>query len=248
MNPLRICLLFLLVVFISVRAGAQIKISDRFAGAKAKKKRMTARADAKKPKPPHWIFGIGWNVVDDNSKPFKRLLDIRHSWNIRPYPTQLFVERGRGNKMSYGGVFNFNIYKPGKIINGKDNGGSFLFFSWDAYAKYHLGRILPLKDWADVYIPMGVGYTLRFAPPNRSTFMLDLGLGANFWVKDWWGINVQSWAKFGLRSPIIRTSSNYLQHSIGLVFKFTKHDHKKFPFIHARYPWVHRKRPGMEKS
>lgn len=238
----------LLVVFISVKSTAQIRIHDRFAGKKAKKKRVVARADEKKPKPPYWMYGVGWNVVDDNSKPFKKLFDIRRSWNVRPYPTYIYVERGQKYGWSYGGIFNFNIYKPGKLINGKDNGGAFLFFSIDGYGKYHLDQKINFRPWADPYIVTGLGWTLRFAPPNRSTFMFDIGMGSNFWIKKWWGINVQSWAKFGLRSPLIRTSSNYLQHSIGVVFKITKQDRKKFPKIKPRYPWVHRKRPGTERS
>lgn len=193
-------------------------------------------------KPP-WIIGIGWNAVDDNSNAFKKLFDFRKSWNIRPYPTQLSVEK-QFNAWSYGGIFSFNKYKPGKNINGKDNPGSFLFFSLDGFAKYHLNYHLKIQDRYDIYVPVGAGYTLRFAPPNRSTFTFNLGMGCNFWIREWWGINVQSEAKFGLKAPLIKTPSNYLQHSVGFVIKFDNYGRQRFPFIHARYAWVHRKKIG----
>lgn len=193
---------------------------------------------------PPWIFGIGWNAVDDNSNAFKKLFDIRKSWNIRPYPTQLSVEKLYFKGWSFGGVFNYNQYRPGKTINGKDNSASYMFFSFDGFTKYHLNYHLRIQDRYDIYAPVGAGYTLRFAPPNRSTFTFNLGLGCNFWIREWWGINIQSVAKFGLKAPIIKTSSNYLQHSAGFVIKFDNYGRKRFPFIHARYPWVHRKKMG----
>lgn len=247
MNPFRIYLVVLSLFFFSASLDAQIRIHDKNKGRKPAKKKNLKRAGEKE-EPPYWIYGFGWNVVDDNSKPFKKLFDFRKSWNIRPYPTQLTIEKSHKYGLSYCGMFNFNIYKPGKIINGKDNTGSFLFFSIDALAKYHFKEHFRLQEWCDIYFPLGAGYTLRFAPPYRSTAMFDIGLGANFWIKKWVGINVQSLAKFGLRSPIIRTGSNYLQHSVGLVFKISKQDKKKFPSIKARYKWIHRKPLGHERN
>lgn len=234
---------FLFVIFASICADAQVK--NRNVG---KKKKSIVYNKNKKAEKPNWVFGIGWNVVDDNSYPFKKLFDIRKSWLIRPYPTQLIADRSYKNGFSLGGVFNFNMYKPSKLINGTIGGGSGLFFSLDFLAKYHLKEIINLPKWADPYLPFGTGYTLRFSPPHRNTFMLNMGVGANFWVyQEWIGINVQSLAKFGLKSPFLKTGSNYLQHSIGIVIKLFLDKKKKWPFIKPKYEWIHREKGGGER-
>jgi hypothetical protein len=234
MNPLRIFLLFFIFCIHAIKVNSQIITGDNFEG------RGRSR--------PEWIFGIGWNAVDDNSNAFKKLFDIRKSWNLRPYPSQLSVDRTNGGLLSYGAVFNFNQYRAGKLVYGKPLGGTFLFFSLDLNVKYHFGPLLRLPDRFDIYFPVGGGYTLRFAPPYISTGTFNVGLGGNYWILDWLGINLQSMAKFGMRSPIFKTASNYLQHSAGLVFNLTAFKKTKHPFVKPRYPWVHRKKIGRERT
>lgn len=231
------------MIFAALGASAQGKRSNV-----GKKKKPIVYNKNKKEEKPHWVFGLGWNVVDDNSHPFNKLFDIRKSWLIRPYPTQLIADRSSKNGFSLGGVFNFNVYKPSKLINGTIGGGSGLFFSLDFLAKYHLKEVIPLPKWADPYLPFGTGYTLRFAAPHRHTVMLNMGVGANFWIyEEWIGINVQSLAKFGMKAPIFKTGSNYLQHSIGIVVKLFLDKKKKWPFIKPKYPWVHRDKVSRER-
>ena len=40
-----------------------------------------------------WVVGGGWNVVDDDGRPFKSLFDVNKSWNIPPYPSRLFFQK-----------------------------------------------------------------------------------------------------------------------------------------------------------
>jgi hypothetical protein len=234
MNSSRILLLFCVFLFYAENVSSQISTGPDFEGNGLKRR-------------PEWIWGIGWNAVDDNSNAFGKLFDIRKSWNIRPYPTQLSVDRTRGGLISYGGVFNFNRYKAGKIIYGGPAPFTALFFSLDGNVKFHFGQLIRLPYQYDIYLPAGAGYTLRFVPPYISTFTFNLGLGGNYWVYDWLGINVQSMAKFGIKSPIFKTPSNYLQHSIGIVVNFTAFKRAKNPFVRSRYPWVHRKKVGNER-
>lgn len=188
-----------------------------------------------------WLFVLGWNAVDDNSNPFKKLLSLRSSWNIRPYPTQLSGENYINDNWSVGGIFNYNLYKPGKLINGSINPGRFPFFSIDAFAKYYFDDLIKLPEDFDLYSPMGLGFTLRTNPPYRSTITLNLGLGFNYWITGTLGINVQSMAKFGLRSPLFRSGSNYLQHSLGIIVLFDVTEKNNFSFIKPKYPWVRNK-------
>lgn len=188
-----------------------------------------------------WLFIGGWNVVDDNGNPFKKLFNLRPSWNVRPYPAQLSAEKYFNDNWTFGGILNYNLYKPGKLINHTTIEGRFPFFSIDGFAKYYFDELIKLHEDFDMYAPMGLGYTLRIAPPYHNTITLNLGLGFNYWINGIVGINVQSVAKFGLRSPLIKTGSNYLQHSIGIIIYFDYAERKNFSFIHPKYKWVHDK-------
>jgi len=236
MSPLRIIVFFLIFSLYVSKLCSQIKINDK-----------AGQGGWVREEKPTWVVGIGWNGVDDNSNAFKKIFDFRESWNIPAYPTQLSVDVSDKHGLSYGGVFNFNIYKPGKLINGKAILGSFLFFSLDLNAKYHINHILKTPRWMDVYASAGPGFTLRFAPPYRYTGTFNIGGGCNFWLNKWIGINAQSLGKFGLRSPIIRTASNYLQHSAGFIFKVESIPWKKFPRMRGRYHWIHRKNTSVER-
>jgi hypothetical protein len=115
------------------------------------------------------------------------------------------------------------------------------FAALDAYIKYDLNTLIGDTKFFDPYVLMGVGYTyidypygsyvvdhhvvssstgnyyagpsLKDQSPN-----FNLGVGFNIWVFKNVGINFQSVAKFGLFAKSFQ-GTNYMQHSIGLVFK-----------------------------
>ncbi len=195
-----------------------------------------------------WIFGLGWNIVDDNGSPFKKLFDVSNAWSMRWYPAQITAEVIGKKGWTFGGSFSYDKYKSGKTINSQVISGSFLFFAFDGFAKYHLKEKIKMNPRFDPYFPMGLGYTLRFISPYNSTATFNLGFGINYWLGKNVGINIQSVAKFGLRSPIIKTGSNYLQHSFGFVFVLDRSVKKRYSFVKPRYPWVHDKRGNMERK
>jgi hypothetical protein len=195
-----------------------------------------------------WIFGLGWNVVDDNGSPFKKLFDIPNAWSMPWHPSQLSAELIGKNGFTYGAAFSYNKYKSGKTINSKVISGSFLFFNLDLFAKYHLKEHVKLPPRIDPYASAGAGYTLRFVGPYNNTATLNFGFGMNVWLNQYIGLNLQSLAKFGLRSPFYKNGSNYLQHSIGVVFILDNTPKKRYSFIKARYPWVHRKPYSAERK
>lgn len=189
-----------------------------------------------------WIFGLGWNVVDDNGNPFKKLFAAKSSWSIPFYPSQLSAEIIREHGLSYGATFCFNRYKSGKLINSEIIGGRYFFFSWDAFAKYHFNEhITNMKKQYDPYFLLGAGYTLRFIRPYNSTFTFNVGAGINIWFNDKWGMNLQTVGKLGIRAPFIRNGSNYMHHSGGVVYIIDNSPKKKHSFIKPRYKWVHDK-------
>lgn len=195
-----------------------------------------------------WIFGLGWNIVDDNGSPFKKLFAAKSSWSIPFYPSQLSAEVIRKHGLSYGATFCFNRYKSGKLINSEIIGGRYFFFSWDAFAKYHLNEhITTMKKQYDPYFLLGAGYTLRFIRPYNSTFTFNVGAGVNIWFTEKWGINLQTIGKIGVRSPFLRNGSNYMHHSFSVVYIIDNSPEKKYSKIKPRYKWVHDKHNLGEK-
>lgn len=186
-----------------------------------------------------WIFGMGWNAVDDNGSPFKKLFAIRSAWNMRWYPTQINAEVIGPEGFTFGAAFSFNKYKSGKTINSQEISGSYLFFAFDGFAKYHLKEHVNMNKRMDPYVSVGFGYTLRFIAPYNSTATFNAGLGINIWLNSKWGLNFQSLAKFGMRSPFYHNGSNYLQHSGGVIYILDRTARKKYSFIKPRYKWVH---------
>ncbi len=196
-----------------------------------------------------WIFTAGWNIVDDNGNPFKKLIG-RQPWSFPFYPSQIGAEIIGDKGLTYGLTFTFNRYKPGKEINNKLNTGLGLVFAWDGFAKYHFNEHIAMSKQYDPYVHLGVGYTLRFSSNSASAFTGNFGLGMNYWFDNHWGMNIQSLAKFALKAKFPRNNANYLHHSFGVVYIIDNTFRKQRSFIKPRYKWIHdnRKSGGGERK
>lgn len=171
-----------------------------------------------------WIVGLSGNVIDDDGKPFQNVFDTKKVWNVRPFPTKVTCEKTFLNGWSSEFSFAYNYIKKGKVINGdvRTSTGNYLCF--DLAAKYNFNQFFPKYNYIDLYAISGLGYTHRDASKYNSVMTANLGVGTTVWVyNDLLGLNIQSIAKFGLASPIFKTGANYLQHSVGIVFKFDNH-------------------------
>ncbi|MCW3076534.1 MAG: hypothetical protein JWO32_1143 [Bacteroidetes bacterium] len=165
-----------------------------------------------------WRVQVGWHVVDDDGKPFKDLFDVKKSWNILPYPTKVSVEKECYYNWNVELAFAYNIYKGGKQINGEILTDNKSFYSIDLNGKYLLTR----KYRIEPYLLIGGGYTHRATTKYTSVPTLNAGFGATIWVLDEFiGINLQATGKLGLLSPIYKSGSNYTQHSVCVLVKFS---------------------------
>jgi len=168
-----------------------------------------------------WIVGLGWNVIDDDGEPFNKLFDAGKSWNVVPYPSKLSCEKIFLQGWSVEAAANYNQLKSGKIINNDLAKTTQTFISFDINGKFNLMEFAKKKIFFDPYVMNGFGYTYRGSSKHSSVPTANIGLGFNCWIyNNIIGINVQSQAKFALISPIIKTPANYLQHSLGIVYKF----------------------------
>ncbi len=162
-----------------------------------------------------WIIGLGGNVVDDDGSPFKKLFNVKDSWNFLPYPSRISVEKRFRKGLGVEAVLCYNKYKSDKIINSEVNLGNKNFWSFDVTVKYSLNHLWGYTKWIDPYAVGGYGHTSR--PLGlKTTGTSNFGIGFNTWFNKSWGLNFQSIAKWTMRSG----TSNYLQHSVGLVYKF----------------------------
>lgn len=165
-----------------------------------------------------WIIQLGGNVVDDDGQPFNKAFDVNNSWNVLPFPTKLAIEKECKYNWNIELAFTYNTLKAGKTINNTIYTSEGSFFSADINGK----KILTKQFRIEPYLFSGFGYTMRSVSKYKDIVTLNAGVGFNIWAIDnVLGLNIQSTGKFGLTSPLLKTGSNYLQHSLGIIYKFS---------------------------
>ncbi len=162
-----------------------------------------------------WTFGLSGHVVDDDGKPFQNVFSPSKAWSSLYYPSRLTVDGYFQAGFSFQGEFAYNQYKPGKIINGEAITSKWTFFSTDFHVKYDLNELFGQTNWFDPYVTGGYGFTLRSGAPKPMTVTSNVGFGSNFWLFENLGFNIQTMAKFAM----VQYTSNYLHHSLGVIFK-----------------------------
>jgi len=162
-----------------------------------------------------WTVGLSGHVVDDDGQPFKNLFNVKDSWNFYAFPARLTIDGYYVAGFSFQTEFAFTQYKVNKVINSERIQSSGIFFSTDFHVKYDLNELIGPTNWFDPYVSGGYGYTMRTAAVKPHTATANLGLGANFWIYENLGLNLQTMAKFSM----IEGTSNYLHHSVGVVYR-----------------------------
>lgn len=163
-----------------------------------------------------WTFGISGHVVDDDGNPFKKLFNVSQSWKFLPYPSRFTIDGYYQAGFSFQTEFAYNQYKTGKMVNNEIINTNWTFFSTDMYVKYDLNELIGQTNWWDPYVSAGYGFTLRSNAYGRPTsFNANMGLGSNFWIYENLGFNLQTVAKFSM----VEGTSNYLHHSVGVIYK-----------------------------
>ncbi|MFO0357167.1 MAG: hypothetical protein ACK50A_09445 [Sphingobacteriaceae bacterium] len=162
-----------------------------------------------------WTFGISGHVVDDDGEPFKQLFNVNKSWNFLAYPARLTVDGYYQSGFSFQAEFAYNQYKVTKDINDEVMTSTWTFFSADMHVKYDLNEVIGQTNWWDPYVIGGYGYTMRSGASKPNSVNANMGLGSNFWIYENLGFNLQTMAKFSM----IEGTSNYLHHSVGVIYK-----------------------------
>jgi outer membrane protein OmpA-like peptidoglycan-associated protein len=160
-----------------------------------------------------WVFGLGFNAVDDSGNAFGKLFDIKKAWNAVPYPSRLSIGKYFKSGLGIEGILAYNKYKEGKIVDNFPLTNDKDYFSIDSRLSYDLNKIIGETGWFDPYIGVGVGFT-HANDFSRGTY--NGVLGFRTWFSDRIGLDINTSGKWAMNSNF----KNHLQHAIGLVYKF----------------------------
>lgn len=179
-----------------------------------------------------WEIGLGFNIVDDNNHQYTKLLDVKDSWNMVPYPSRLSVAKIFNHGLSAELILSYNRYHNGNIIQGKIANYNRNYFSTDLNAKYDLNELFGDTKWFDPSLSLGFGYTYIGADLKNNDNVLknvsqkivtfNTGIGCNFWVTNQLAITTQALAKWNISNKL----GNHTQYALGIIFKFSSLDIK----------------------
>lgn len=160
-----------------------------------------------------WIFGIGFNAVDDSDDTTNKLFDFKGAWNAVPYPSRLSIGKYFKSGIGVEGIASYNNYKKGKIADGLPVTSDKPYYALDSRLSYDLNKIIGDTGWFDPYIGVGLGFT-HANDISRGTY--NGVLGFRTWFSDRLGLDVNTSGKWTMNNNY----TNHLQHVVGLVYRF----------------------------
>jgi outer membrane protein OmpA-like peptidoglycan-associated protein len=160
-----------------------------------------------------WMFGLGYNIVDDSGDVFDDLFAINTQWNTLAYPNRISIGRYFKNGIGLEAIGTYNKYKVGKIIDGRVNAEESDYLGLDARVSYDLNKIIGETAWFDPYVGVGLGYT-DANNTSRSTY--NAVIGFRTWFSDRWGLDLSSSGKWRTGNK----GTNHIQHAAGVVYRF----------------------------
>ncbi len=198
-------------------------------------------------KPYKWMFGVLWNGLEDDGNKFGGMFDVNRSWNLKPYPTALTIDRYFVYGWSAELGMNFGQYTTNKLVN-DSTGISGINLSADFHGKYSFYNLYaPRARWIDPYVVLGPGITYRTGTADQFAVTTNIGGGVNLWFVNWMGIRMSATAKFSVFPGIWETPNNYLQYNAGLVFRTPDNATYKNPNRRKQHKWT-KKQPKKYKQ
>ncbi|MES2681730.1 MAG: hypothetical protein V4635_17680 [Bacteroidota bacterium] len=164
-----------------------------------------------------WIAGISGTVIDDDAQPFKYLFQVTDSWNFLYYPSKINFEGYLVNSLSLEGALTYSQLQKGKRTGITPRPQDVTLVAFDLDLKFHPRELITNERSMSPYVITGLGYTYRAFKERKNAITYNVGFGMDVWFSKGWGLNIQTLAKFGLNNP---TSRNYLQHSLGVLYRF----------------------------
>ena len=160
-----------------------------------------------------WTFSLGWAAIDDDGRAFEKFLDVKEGWNYNLFPSRISGMKKMNEKLSLDLGFTYVNYDA-KFRNGEQVEGSEEGTLWalDANTRFNAFR----KGNFEIQTVQGLGFTKRDPGMDNNMITLNTGLSFNYWVKEDWGISLNSQAKWGVTN--LMDGGSYLQHGISLFY------------------------------
>ncbi len=162
-----------------------------------------------------WIFGLGFNAVDDAGSEFKNVTNFSDNWNAVPHPSRISIGRYFKNGLGLEIIGTYNQYKEGKIVDGIINQENIDYFAADFRASYDLNKILGETGFFDPYVGVGAGYS---DANNKGRGTYNATVGFRTWFSDKFGLDFNSTGKWAMQSG--NGVTNHIQHAAGAVYRF----------------------------
>jgi hypothetical protein len=179
-------------------------------------------------------FQGGWNIIDDNRNSYQDLLNVK-SWYSDAFPGKFSAAKTLSGRLK--GEINIGFSKMKQSYYRERYVYPGVFTCVDLNFRIQFNPFDGFFD--DLYFPrrgksfsnklsncgisitpiFGLGYTTRTQTVFDKAMTFNFGMAGTFWIKRGKvGICLQSIAKWGLQTPIIKTGSNYIHHSAGIVY------------------------------
>ena len=162
-----------------------------------------------------WIFGIGFNAVDDAGSEFTNVFNFEDNWNIVPFPSRISIGRYFKNGLGLEAIGSYNQYQDGKTIDGGIISENIDYYAFDFRVSYDLNQILGETGWFDPYVGIGAGYT---DANNQGRGTYNASVGFRTWFSDRFGLDFNSTGKWAMQ--IEDGVTNHIQHAAGAVYRF----------------------------
>jgi outer membrane protein OmpA-like peptidoglycan-associated protein len=172
-----------------------------------------------------WAIDFGTNAVDyyptnhpsitnlsgNSTGWFDQFSNLTDHYNLSTSPiSRIHVGRYIDDGFSLGAAVSFNTIDQignAKVVNKG-------YVGLDVDVRYDLNNAFGDTKWFDPYVTFGGGYTVL---DKEGLGTLNGGLGANFWITENVGVNVQSMYKHTFDDA---RHLPHFQHAAGIVFKF----------------------------
>ena len=161
-----------------------------------------------------WMFGLGYNIVDDSGDVFHELFSFGKQWNALAYPSRISIGRYFKSGIGLEAIGSYNKYKVGKFIDGRTNLEEIDYYGLDARLTYDLNKLIGETGWFDPYVGVGAGYT---EANNESRATYNAVVGFRTWFSDRIGLDFSSSGKWAANND---NATNHLQHAAGIVYQF----------------------------
>ncbi|SFR48492.1 Outer membrane protein OmpA [Robiginitalea myxolifaciens] len=160
-----------------------------------------------------WIFGLGFNAVDDSGDGFNNLLSIEDKWNIVPFPSRVSIGRYFQSGLGLELIGSYNRYMEGNIVEKQVVTEEIPYWAIDSRLSYDLNKLVGETSFFDPYLGVGIGYA-DASNVGRVTFNGTVGF--RLWFSKKWGVDLNSTGKWDASEE----TTNHIQHAAGVVRRF----------------------------